>query len=63
MIADRGLSPAEMRERAKAWFDRQVEILAKAHGDKWPEHREWVESYLREEIRERLIALGWRPKR
>ena len=64
MIAEHpNLTPAEMRTRAEAWFDRQVEIISKAHGTSWPEHREWVESYLREEIRQRLIALGWRPKR
>jgi hypothetical protein len=63
VIAERGLSPTQMRERAQAWFDRQVETLAKAHGDSWPDHREWVEAYLREEIRQRLIALGWRPKK
>lgn len=57
------LTPAEMQERAERWFNRQVEKLAKAHGDKWPDHREWLEDYLREEIRERLIALGWRTKR
>ncbi len=57
------LTPAEMRERAAKWFDRQIEIISKAHGPSWPEHREWIEDYLREEIRQRLIALGWRPKR
>lgn len=57
------LTPAEVREKAAAWYARQVELLAKCHGDRWPEHREWVESYLKEELRQRLIALGWRPKR
>jgi hypothetical protein len=64
VIAERpNPTPAEMRERAEAWFNRQVELLAKAHGSSWPAHRLWVEGYLREEIRERLIALGWRPKK
>ncbi len=35
--------------------------IAKAHGASWPEHKEWIEDYLREELRERLHALGWRP--
>lgn len=64
MIAEHTkLSPAEMRERASAWFDQQVEILARIHGPSWPEHKEWLEAYLREELRLRLIELGWRPKR
>lgn len=64
MIKDhtRKYTPAEIRELSAQWFARQCEISALALGDKWPEHREWVEAYLREEIRERLVALGWRPK-
>ncbi len=63
MIAERpNLSPAEMRLRAQQWFDRQVEVISKAHGPSWPKHRAWIEDYLREEIRQRLVALGWRPK-
>lgn len=57
------LTPAEVREKAAAWFERQVAILQKCHGDRWPDNREWLEAYLREELRQRLIALGWRPKR
>jgi hypothetical protein len=64
VIAERpNLSPQELRQRAEEWFDRQTALLAMVHGEHWPEVREWLESYLRAEIRERLIALGWRPKR
>lgn len=64
MIVDQpNLSPAELRTRAQQWYDRQIEIISKAHGPSWPKHREWIEAYLREEIRQRLLALGWRPKR
>lgn len=64
MIAEQSnLTPAQLRERAQEWFDRQVTILTKTHGDSWPAHRDWVESYLREEIRQRLLALGWIPKK
>lgn len=64
MITERpNLTPAEMREQAQRWFDRQIAIISKAHGDRWPDHKEWIEDYLREEIRERLIARGWRPKK
>lgn len=54
-------SPAEVLALAERWLIRQREILAKAHGSSWPQHREWVEAYLREEVRQRLIARGWRP--
>lgn len=64
MISERhNLTPAEIRRQAQEWFDRQVEIISKAHGPAWPEHREWIEDYLRAELRQRLIALGWRPKK
>lgn len=56
------MSPAEMLEAAEAWYHRQVAILAKVHGPRWTQHRGWIEAYLREELRQRLIARGWRPK-
>ena len=56
------LTPAQIRARAQVWYDRQIDILSKAHGPSWPEHRAWIEDYLKEEIRARLHALGWRPK-
>jgi hypothetical protein len=63
VIADRpNLTRDEALRLAQEWFDRQIATISKAHGDSWPEHREWIEDYLREEIRERLIARGWRPK-
>ncbi|MET3371803.1 hypothetical protein ABIC89_000844 [Variovorax boronicumulans] len=61
-IAQRPLTPEEVRARAVAWYDRQIVVIALAHGASWPEHRDWIESYLKEEIRDRLLALGWRPK-
>lgn len=63
IIEKPNLTPAEMRERAQQWFDRQIEILSKAHGPSWPNHETWIKDYLREEIRQRLRALGWRPKK
>ena len=30
------------------------------HGDKWPEHREWMADYLNEELREHLESKGAR---
>lgn len=59
---DKAQTPAQIRAAAQAWYERQIEVAAMAHGSSWPQHREWVEAYLREELRERLIALGWRPR-
>jgi hypothetical protein len=64
VIADRpNLTKDEALRLAQEWFDRQIATISKAHGDSWPDHKEWIEDYLREEIRERLIARGWRPKK
>lgn len=60
MNAPTRLTPNEVRQRAEAWYSRQMEIIARAHGNRWPEHKEWIEDYLREELRQRLHALGWR---
>jgi len=57
------LTPAEIREQAQRWFDRQRELLRQCHGQDWPKHQEWIESYLKSELRERLLAIGWRPRR
>lgn len=54
--------PAEVLAKAEAWYAQQLAILAQCHGHRWPEHREWVEAYLREQLRQRLIDRGWRPK-
>jgi hypothetical protein len=63
VIKDRpNYTPQQIRELSEKWFARQIEIISKAHGDSWPEHREWIEDYLKEELRERLEAIGWRKK-
>lgn len=56
------LSPADIRSKAREWYCRQLDVIALAHGTSWPTHRDWVESYLKEELRQRLEALGWRPR-
>lgn len=55
-------SAAEVRAIAAAWYQQQVDRLQKCLGPSWPAHREWIESYLAEEVRQKLIARGWRPK-
>lgn len=59
---DANLTPDEIRQRVKDWYDRQIAIISKAHGPSWPEHKEWIDAYLGEEIRMRLLELGWRAK-
>lgn len=56
------INAADIRARAEDWYARQIRTIAEAHGDSWTEHREWIEDYLREELRQRLHALGWRAK-
>ncbi|XAH21633.1 hypothetical protein AAFF27_16595 [Xylophilus sp. GW821-FHT01B05] len=57
---DTPMSPGEIRQHARAWYDRQIAVLAQAHGASWPQHQGWINDYLREELRERLHELGWR---
>lgn len=61
-VADDTMTPAQVLEKARAWYDRQMLVLEKSHGDSWPQNRDWISAYLREELRQRLIARGWRPK-
>lgn len=56
------LSSAEIRQQAQAWYDRQIETLKRCHGVCWPQHEAWLTDYLKSELRQRLLALGWRPK-
>ena len=61
-VADQ-LTPAQVRANAEEWFKRQCAISALSMGPKlWAEHREWVEAYLKLEIKQRLIARGWTNK-
>lgn len=56
------LTPEQVLEMARAWYERQMLLLEKCHGPCWPEHRDWIAAYVREEVRQRLIAKGWRPR-
>lgn len=60
-VADE-LTPAQVRANAEEWYRRQCEISRLALGTRWGELRQWIEAYLKQEIKERLIARGWRPK-
>ncbi len=53
-------SPTDIMRKAENWFTSQVARIRAAHKSEWENHREWVLAYLREEVRLRLIARGWR---
>jgi len=55
-------SADEILAMARRWYEAELQRCACAHGARWPEHCEWVEGYLREELRQRLAARGWRPE-
>ena len=59
---DQADTPEQIMALAETWYRRQVEISRQALGTFWPAHREWVIEYLRQEVRQRLIARGWRPR-
>jgi hypothetical protein len=64
VIIDRpNYTPAQIRELSEKWYARQLEVLALIHGKQWPEHRKWLEEYLKEELRQRLREIGWRPRK
>lgn len=64
MIVDTGAGPLELIEdgippellpRARAWFEREVRRLERAHGPYWPAHKDWLVDYLRAELRELVV--------
>ncbi|TSD59860.1 hypothetical protein FFI97_005990 [Variovorax sp. KBS0712] len=56
------LTPDQVKANAKEWYRRQVEVSRMALGAAWEAHLEWIEEYLKQEVKERLIARGWRFK-
>lgn len=57
---NRDMTPHEIRVAGRAWYERQMLVLEKAHGTWWPANREWISEHLRDQLRERLEDLGWR---
>ena len=53
LLNEQNIPPA-LLPKARAWFDRQIKHLEAKHGPQWPAHREWLASYLNEELREHL---------
>ena len=54
------MTPAEVKAAAHTWYERQLQQAEAAHGTRWPDHKAWIEDYLRTELRMRLAARGWR---
>lgn len=54
------MTPAEVEEAAQRWHDGQLARAERAHGVRWADHQEWTSAYVRAEVKERLIARGWR---
>lgn len=52
----------QVRANAEIWFRRQVDLIRRSMGAYWPAHKSWVVDYLRQEVRQRLIDRGWRPR-
>jgi len=52
----------KIRAQAQRWYEEQIEVSAKRLGPAWPALEAWVREYLKFELRERLIARGWRPR-
>jgi hypothetical protein len=59
----KSLTAGQVRQMAQDWYERQVQRLQAHHGPRWPALEAWLKGYLREEIRQRLIARGWSVRR
>jgi hypothetical protein len=61
-IADKAAgSAADIQRLAEQWFARELARSRTAMGERGFEaHSKWIAEYLREEIRQRLVARGWR---
>jgi hypothetical protein len=60
--SENGPTSAEIQAEAEAWYSRQLDSLRTRLGPAWTEHGAWVCDYLRQEIRQRLVERGWRPR-
>lgn len=61
-VRDQPQTAAEVRAMAEAWYRQQIVRLSQCLGASWPEHQAWIEGYLAEEVRQKLLARGWRLK-
>lgn len=54
-------SVEHIRAQAQAWYESQMAKAERSLGPLWPAFKDWIDDYVRAELRERLIARGWRP--
>ena len=57
------LSPEQMKNRAMKWYELQMLKAAIGQGKFWVKNKTWIEEYLKEEIRQRLLVRGWKAKK
>lgn len=55
-------APADVLAVADEWYRRQLAKLEARHGVAWKDHQHWLDAYLREQLRQRLLERGWRRK-
>jgi hypothetical protein len=48
--------PADLLPQARTWFAKEMRRLEKAHGEAWPNTRDWIADYLNAELAERVDA-------
>lgn len=53
------MTATEIKAAAQRWYERELQQAEVTHGARWPEHKEWVDDYLRAELKLRLVARGW----
>lgn len=56
------MNAADLKIAAQRWYDAQLQRLAQLHGVHWAANRDWIDAYLRAELKQRLLANGWRPQ-
>lgn len=58
----KGLTHEQIRQDAETWYARQIAVLQLTLGPSWRSHKAWLMDCLKEQLRDRLLAAGWRPK-
>ena len=56
MLIETNIPPA-LLPQARTWFNRQLVHLEQMHGNRWPEHRQWLIDYLNEDVRQRVLSM------
>lgn len=46
--------PEELRASTRKWWISQMQQLEQAHGERWPDNRDWLIDYMNADLRHRL---------